>query len=370
MIISIQREKLIEPLKQMVSVSEKKQTMPILGNILVRGGGGSLLLVSSDLEVEVSTVVEHGSAEDFDTSLPARKFLDILKSLPGSDLVEIDIGETKAVIKSGKSKFTLASLPGAEFPYKEENNELKFSVSGVDLDNLISQTGFSMATQDARHFLNGMFLEVLENKLTVVATDGHRLSMSSTQTKNPTDSPVSCIIPRKCIIEIKRILTTFKDNKENIVGFMVTDREIIIKIGDFIVKSKLIEGNYPDYKKVFPESLPHKLTSNKQDLKSALQRMAILSNEQFKGVKLSLNKTDIKLSTNNPSLEEGEDSIPCEYSGVSFEVGFNLSYLLEVIDVISSDNIEIQLNNADSGCLISSKDETSMNKYIIMPMRV
>ena len=189
MIISIQREKLIEPLKQMVSVSEKKQTMPILGNILVRGGGGSLLLVSSDLEVEVSTVVEHGSAEDFDTSLPARKFLDILKSLPGSDLVEIDIGETKAVIKSGKSKFTLASLPGAEFPYKEENNELKFSVSGVDLDNLISQTGFSMATQDARHFLNGMFLEVLENKLTVVATDGHRLSMSSTQTKNPTDEP-------------------------------------------------------------------------------------------------------------------------------------------------------------------------------------
>ena len=146
--------------------------------------------------------------------------------------------------------------------------------------------------------------------------------------------------------------------------------KLVIKIGAFIVKSKLIEGNYPDYKKVFPESLPHKLTSNKQDLKSALQRMAILSNEQFKGVKLSLSKTDIKLSTNNPSLEEGEDSIPCEYSGESFDIGFNLSYLLEVIDVISSDNIEIQLNNADSGCLISSKDETSMNKYIIMPMRV
>ena len=370
MIISIQREKLIEPLKQMVSVSEKKQTMPILGNVLLRGDSGSLLLVSSDLEVEVSTTVEHASEEGFDTTLPARKFLDILKSLPGSDLVEIDIGETKAVIKSGKSKFTLASLPGAEFPYKKENNEFKFSVLGVDLDNLIGQTGFSMATQDARHFLNGMFLEVLENKLTVVATDGHRLSMSSAETKNPADDPVSCIIPRKCIIEIKRILATFKDNKENMVEFIVTNREIVIKIGAFIVKSKLIEGNYPDYKKVFPESLPHKLTSNKQDLKSALQRMAILSNEQFKGVKLSLSKTDIKLSTNNPSLEEGEDSIPCEYSGESFDIGFNLSYLLEVIDVISSDNIEIQLNNADSGCLISSKDETSMNKYIIMPMRV
>jgi DNA polymerase-3 subunit beta len=370
MIISIQREKLIDPLKQMVGVSEKKQTMPILGNVLLRSGGGSLLLVASDLEVEVSTSISHETEDKVDTTLPARKLLDILKSLPGSDLVKIEVNETKAVIKSGKSKFTLATLPGPQFPYKEEINEFKFTVSAPDLDGLIGQTGFSMATQDARHFLNGMFLEVSKNKLTVVATDGHRLSMSSAETKNPTDEPVSCIIPRKCITEIKRILSTFKDNKENMVEFMVTDREIIIKIDGFTIKSKLIEGNYPDYKKVFPESLPHKLTVNKQDLKSALQRMSILSNEQFKGVKLTLNKTDITLSTNNPSLEEGEDTIPCEYSGENFDIGFNLSYLLEVIDVISSDNIEIQLNNADSGCLISSNDEASMNKYIIMPMRV
>ena len=370
MIISIQREKLIEPLKQMVGVSEKKQTMPILGNVLLRSGENSLLLVSSDLEVEVSTFILHETEDKINTTLPARKFLDILKSLPGSDLVKIEVSETKAVIKSGKSKFTLATLPGSEFPFKEEVNEFKFTVSALDLDGLIAQTGFSMATQDARHFLNGMFLEVSKNKLTVVATDGHRLSMSSTNTDNPTDEPISCIIPRKCITEIKRVLTTFKDGKENMVEFMVTNREIIIKINGFTVKSKLIEGNYPDYKKVFPESLPHKLTANKQDLKSALQRMSILSNEQFKGVKLTLNKTDITLSTNNPSLEEGEDSIPCEYFGENFDIGFNLSYLLEVIDVISSDNIEIQLNNADSGCLISSKDEASMNKYIIMPMRV
>jgi DNA polymerase-3 subunit beta len=370
MIISIHREKLIDPLKQMVGVSEKKQTMPILGNVLLRSEEKMLLLVSSDLEVEVSTAIPYQMQEAVNTTLPARKLLDILKSLPGTDLVDIEINESKATIKSGKSKFTLATIPGADFPYKKESNDFTFSVSAVELDSLIGQTGFSMATQDARHFLNGMFLEVSKNKLTVVATDGHRLSMSSTETKNPTEEPVSCIIPRKCIIEIKRILTTFKDNKENIVNFTITNREIVIKINDFIVKSKLIEGNYPDYKKVFPEALPHKLTADKQDLKAALQRMSILSNEQFKGVKLSLNKTNVRLSTNNPSLEEGEDSIPCEYSGESFDVGFNLSYLLEVIDVISSNNIEIQLNNADSGCLISSNDEASMNKYIIMPMRV
>ena len=370
MIISIQREKLIDPLKQMVGVSEKKQTMPILGNVLLRGRKDSLLLVSSDLEVEVSTSIAYEAEGELNTTLPARKFLDILKSLPGSDLVNIDIGENKATIKSGRSKFTLATISGVEFPYKEEASEFKFKVLAADLDGLIGQTGFSMATQDARHFLNGMFLEVSEKKLTVVATDGHRLSMSSAKVDNFVEEPVSCIIPRKCITEIKRILTTFKDNKENIVEFIVTEREIIIKIDGFTVKSKLIEGNYPDYKKVFPDSLPHKLTTDKQDLKSALQRMSILSNEQFKGVKLTLNKTDVTLSTNNPSLEEGEDSIPCEYSGESFDIGFNLSYLLEVIDVISSNNIEIQLNNADSGCLISSQDETSANKYIIMPMRV
>ena len=370
MIISIAKENLIEPLKHMVGVSEKKQTMPILGNVLIRGTGETLLLVSSDLEVEISTEIVYPVDSTVDTTMPAKKLLDILKSLPGSNPVSIEILETKAVIKSGKSKFTLATLSGSEFPYQPQSNDFKFKVAARDFDSLIAQTGFSMATQDARHFLNGMFLETSKNNLTVVATDGHRLSMSSCDTENNTDQPVSCIIPRKCITEIKRILTTFKDNKENLVEFSIQEKEIIFKIDNFSIKTKLIEGNYPDYKKVFPESLPNKLIVNKQDLKSALQRMSILSNDQFKGVKLTLNKTDMVLSTNNPSLEEGEDSIPCSYTGDTFDIGFNLSYLLEVIDVISSDNIEIQLNNSDSGCLISSEDKSSHNKYIIMPMRV
>ena len=370
MIISIERDSLIEPLKHMVGVSEKKQTMPILGNVLIRGTGETLLLVSSDLEVEISTEIVYPADSMINTTMPAKKLLDILKSLPESKTVNIEILETKAIIKSGKSKFTLATISGTDFPYQPQANNFNFKVTADDFDSLIAQTGFSMATQDARHFLNGMFLETSNNCITVVATDGHRLSMSSCNTGNKTDQPVSCIIPRKCITEIKRILSSFKDNKENLVEFTIEEKEIVFKIDDFSIKTKLIEGNYPDYKKVFPESLPNKLTVNKQDLKSALQRMSILSNDQFKGVKLTLNKTDMVLSTNNPSLEEGEDSIPCSYSGDAFDIGFNLSYLLEVIDVISSSNIEIQLNNSDSGCLISSEDKSSHNKYIIMPMRV
>ena len=370
MIIKIQKEKLIEPLKNLVGVAEKKQTMPILGNILFRAEGQNLLMVSSDLEVEISTRVEYQTDEALDSTLPGRKLLDILRSLPGDGDVTIDFKDDKATIKSGKSRFVLATLPGADFPYDKDNIDYKFKVPAGSFDKLISQTAFSMAMQDARHFLNGMFFEVGKEKITVVATDGHRLSMSACNQVNSLDESVDCIIPRKCITEIKRILGGFKDNKDHLIDFNIISNHFYFSIDDYSVKSKLIEGNYPDYNKVFPESLPHKLDVDKNQLKSALQRMSILSNEQFKGVKLSLSSSEVRLSTNNHSQEEGEDSISCTYNGENLDIGFNLTYLIEVIDVISSENIVLQLNNSDSGCLISSQDNDALNKYIIMPMRV
>lgn len=370
MIIKIQKDKLIDPLKNLVGVAEKKQTMPILGNVLFRAEGDCLKMVASDLEVEISTQVEYQSEGTLDSTLPGKKLLDILRSLPGDGDVTIDFSDDKATIKSGKSRFVLSSLPGSEFPYDKEEMDYKFKVPANSLDGLINQTSFSMAIQDARHFLNGLFFEVAPEKITAVATDGHRLSMSACNHINPANEPINCIIPRKCITEIKRILSDFKDNKEHLVNFNIKSNHFYFNIGEYFVKSKLIEGNYPDYNKVFPESLPHKLDVDKNELKSALQRMSILSNEQFKGIKLSLSSSEVKLSTNNPSQEEGEDSVSCIYSGDFLDIGFNLTYLIEVIDVISSDNIVLQLNNSDSGCLISSKDNNALNKYIIMPMRV
>ena len=370
MIIKIEKDKLIAPLKNLVGVAEKKQTMPILGNVLFRAEGDVLRLVASDLEVEISTQVDYQTDESLNSTLPGKKLLDILKSLPGEGDVTIDFNDDKATIKSGKSRFVLSSLPGSDFPYDKEEMDYKFNIPPNSLDGLINQTSFSMAFQDARHFLNGMFFEVGAEKITVVATDGHRLSMSACRHGNPTNEPVNCIIPRKCITEIKRILNEFKDNKEHLVDFNIKSNHFYFKVDGYFVKSKLIEGNYPDYNKVFPESLPHKLDVDKNELKSALQRMSILSNEQFKGVKLSLSSSEVKLSTNNPSQEEGEDSISCNYSGDVLDIGFNLTYLIEVIDVISSKNIVLQLNNSDSGCLISSNDNDALNKYIIMPMRV
>ena len=305
MIIKIEKDKLIEPLKNLVGVAEKRQTMPILGNILFRSEDGKLLIVGSDLEVEISTQVDYRTDIDLNTTLPGKKLLDILRSLPGDEAVTIEFGDDKATIKSGKSRFVLASLPGSDFPYDKEDVDYCYKVSAQNLDNLINQTSFSMAVQDARHFLNGMFFEVGAEKITVVATDGHRLSMSACNQTNSLDKPVDCIIPRKCITEIKRILSDFKDSNEKLVNFNIKSNHFYFSVDDYFVKSKLIEGNYPDYNKVFPESLPHKLDVDKKELKSALQRMSILSNEQFRGVKLSLSSSETKLSTNNPSQEEG-----------------------------------------------------------------
>ena len=370
MIIKIDRGQLIEPLKCIVGVSEKKQTMPILGNVLIRGNGDKLILVASDLEVEISTEIAYSVSDSINTTMPSRKLLDILKSLPGENDVSIEINDSKATIKSGKSRFVLATLPGEDFPYDPIDANCDHKISASHLDTLISQTAFSMAVQDARHFLNGLFFELKSGMVTVVATDGHRLSLSSATQDNNIDNPESCIIPRKCITEIRRVLSSFKDISDLLAEFSIKKGEIVFKISNYVIKSKLIEGNYPDYNKVFPESLPHKLVVEKNELKSALQRMSILSNEQFKGVKLSLSKSEVMITTNNPSQEEGEDSVPCTYTGEELDIGFNLTYLLEAIDVISSDKIAIQLNNSDSGCMISSDNSDAQNKYIIMPMRV
>ena len=369
MIIEINKKQLIEPLKNITGVSEQKQAMPILGNLLFRVQSEVLLLVASDLEVEFSYSAEIPGLADFETTVPSRKFFDILKSLD-SEQVKLEFLENKVVIKGGKSKFTVSTLPADNFPYKNKETSHNHKVSVTMLEKLIAATAFSMGYQDARHFLNGLFFEIGGERITAVATDGHRLAMAAIDQKNEASEPTTCIIPRKCIVELKKILATFNDNKEKLAEFSVSNKEFSLKIEGYTLTSKLIEGNYPDYKKVFPESLPNTLTVDKQNLKLALQRMSILSSEQYKGVKLNVDKAELRLSATNPMQEQGEDIIPCQYTGDQIEVGFNLSYIIEVIDAIKSEELKIMLNTADSGCLISSEKNEANSKYIIMPMRI
>ena len=367
MVITINRESLLEPLKNLVSVSEQRQTMPILGHVLLKITSGFCSLTSTDLEVQVSHTTETDVVEDVLLTVPSRKFFDVIRSLESPE-IELDITDSAVLIKSGKSKFKVSSLSPEDFPITDSQVAEPVHIKSDVLLDLINNTSFSMGYQDARHFLNGLYLEFNGSNILTVATDGHRLAFSNTQSSAQLPNQ-TCIIPRKCVLEIKRILSSFNNISDILSEVSINSKNITVKSGSYTVISKLIEGNYPDYKKVFPESLPNKLTADKASLKSALQRLSIMSSEQYKGVKFKLNKDTLNLSTINSQNESGDETIECIYGGNEIEIGFNLSYLLETLDVIKSPNIEINLGTPDSGCLVMA-DGNDSSKYIIMPMRV
>jgi len=365
MIINIQTNKLETPMKNLSSVSDAKQTMPILGNTLFTLKDGLLELVASDLEVEIKYTMKIDVEGSVESTIPSKKFADILKSL-GDGTTSLEFSDSNVIIKSGKSRFKVATLPADEFPLADTGDNEGFSVDATTLSDIITETSFSMGYQDARHFLNGLYVDVIDGNLTAVATDGHRLALTirSLESAIKTDA---CIIPRKCITELRKILANYNDN---IVELSINSKNLIAKIGDYVITSKLIEGKYPDYNKVFPSELPNILTLEKASFKAALQRMSILSSEQYKGVKLSFNGSSLELSTTNPLQEKGEDTLDCSYNGEGMEVGFNLAYLLEVLEVIDTDNVRLCFGSPDSGCLVSSDKDMPNSKYIIMPMRV
>ena len=367
MIININRQSLVEPLKNIIGVSEQNQTMPILGHVLMEIRDGVCFLTATDLEVQVSFSYDIGVSENIRITVPARKFTDILRSLEAED-VSLEVTPKDIVIKSGKSKFRVSALNPDDFPIITDDISDCMKIDSEALLKLVNSTSFSMGYQDARHFLNGLFIEFSQNNITAVATDGHRLACSL-RACELSISEKTCIVPRKCINELKRILSSFNDISEILTEVSVSSKNIQFCMHGYTLLSKLVEGNYPDYNKVFPDTLPNSLKVDRLVLKSALQRLSILSSEQFKGVKFKLTASLLKLSTINSQQESGDESIECEYDGDDLEIGFNLSYLLETLDVINTQNISIRLGQSDTACLLTADgDETS--KYIIMPMRV
>jgi|TARA_B100001540_G_scaffold284928_1_gene277645 DNA polymerase-3 subunit beta len=367
MIININRQSLVEPLKNIVGVSEQNQTMPILGHVLVEIKDGVCFLTATDLEVQVSFSYDVEVSENIRITVPARKFTDILRSLEAEN-VTLEVTPKDIVIKSGKSKFRVSALNPDDFPIITDDISDCMKIDTEALLKLVNSTSFSMGYQDARHFLNGLFIEFSKNNIAAVATDGHRLAYSL-RTCDLSSSEKTCIVPRKCINELKRILSSFTGINEILTEVSVSSKNIQFCMNGYTLLSKLVEGNYPDYNKVFPKSLPNNLKLDRLLLKSALQRLSILSSEQFKGVKFKLTNGLLNLSTINSQQESGDEIIECDYDGEELEIGFNLSYLLETLDVIDTQNIVIHLGGSDSGCLVTADgDETS--KYIIMPMRV
>lgn len=364
----ISREALIKPLQLVTGVVERRQTLPVLSNVQLVLEKGTLSLTGTDLEVEL---IGRVPVETYDVegeiTVPARKFADICKNLPEDAAISCELVDNKLVIKSGRSRFSLSTLPASEFPAIEEpKGSLSFKISQKILKEMLDSTSFAMAQQDVRYYLNGMLFEVSPSYLRVVATDGHRLSMNTyTGTMANVEENKQVIVPRKGILELGRLLV---DANEDVALFLGASH-LRASTTNFTFTSKLVDGKFPDYDRVLPKGGDKTIEADRKSLKQALSRTAILSNEKFRGVRLLLSKGELKIVANNPEQEEAEEIISIDYEGDSLEVGFNVSYLIDVLGVLNSDSVQIIVSDPNSSALIQSSEDSDA-LYVVMPMRL
>lgn len=363
----ISRENLIRPLQLVTGVVERRQTLPILSNVLLMLEDGALSLTGTDLEVElVGRIAVEPGAEGGDVTVSARKLMDICKSLPEDATLKFQQEDGKIVIRSGRSRFQLATLPAADFPNVEEPSmALELTVPQATLKHMLESTAFAMAQQDVRYYLNGMLFEVSTDYLRVVATDGHRLAMSTEEMNLPASELTQVIVPRKGILELSKLL----GETEEAVSLMIGTHHVRAVTENFTFTSKLVDGKFPDYDRVLPKGGDKTIIANCQEFRQALSRTAILSNEKFRGIRLTLSDNEIKILANNPEQEEAEEIVPVEYKGDSLEIGFNVSYLIDVLNVLESDKVKMVVSDPNSSALMQSAQGGDA-LYVVMPMRL
>ena len=364
---TINREALLKPLQLVAGVVERRQTLPVLSNVLMVVDGEHLSLTGTDLEVElVGRVHLEDVSEAGEITVPARKLMDICKSLPENTMIEVHQDDQRVKLKAGRSRFTLSTLPANEFPsIDEEADSMTFTIGQSRLRRLIDRTGFAMAQQDVRYYLNGMLLEVSQNCLRSVATDGHRLAMCAVDADINQSEKHQVIVPRKGILEMARLVT----EGDEMVHISLGVNHIRAKTGDFIFTSKLVDGKFPDYERVLPRGGDKIIIGDRQELRQAFQRASILSNEKYRGIRLILSEGLLKIMANNPEQEEAEEEMSMAYSGEHMEVGFNVSYLLDVLSVISGESVKITLSDPNSSALLE-ESESGDSTYVVMPMRL
>lgn len=364
--IKVEREKLLRPLQLVNGVIEKRQTLPVLSNILMRVNGSTLEMTGSDMEVEITARLEVEEATDGEITLPGRKFGDICRMLPEGSVIKIEEEQERAVMRSGRSKYVLAMLPAADYPAIEiAKHVMEVEVAQKVLKGLIDKTQFSMANQDVRYYLNGMLLELGEGKMRAVATDGHRLAVAEAEIPDLGDEKRQVIVPRKGVVELGRLL----GDTEDTVKVRVGQNHLVVEVQDAVFVSKLIDGRFPDYDRVIPKLGDKEVTADKVMLKEALVRTAILSNEKFRGIRLNIRDGRLKATVNNPEQEEAEEELEVSYSGSEIVIGFNVAYLVDALNAVSEQSVKIEFSDSNSSCLIYGEGDRSA-KYVVMPMRL
>jgi DNA polymerase-3 subunit beta len=359
------REDFLAPLQSVIGVVERRQTMPVLANVLLSARDNRLSITGTDLEVELVATRQVSVQQAGDITIPGRKLLDIFKSLPEKTSVTLSTEGERVSLRGGRSRFSLSSLPATDFPVIEEiNAQQTLTLEQGEFRRLIDKTHFSMAQQDVRYYLNGLLLETDGNSLRAVATDGHRLAICEMVLKEHSKSGQQVIVPRKGVLELQRILGT-----EGSIVLAIGTNHVRAQIGDIRFTSKLIDGRFPEYGRVIPASPGKKVEADREALRAALQRTAILSNEKYRGIRLTARTDLLVIQAHNPEQEEAEDQVEVSYKGDEVEIGFNVNYLLDALSAIETEKVEIGLTDANSSCLIYAPG-TTHTRYVVMPMRL
>jgi len=364
---SINRELLLKPLLLVSGAVERKSTLPILSNVLFEVSGQSLTLTATDLELEMVSYAQiDNHAEDAKVTIPAKKLLDICKSLPDDSLLEFEAEDDVIKISTGRSKYSLSTLSADDFPNIEEwRGDVEFQLLKSEFLRLIESTHFSMANQDVRYYLNGMSVETEGNEIRSVATDGHRLAICKISNDTLALPTRQVIVPRKGILEIIRLLDPLDEEVKVFLG----SNHIRIIDTEFSFTSKLVDGRFPDYRRVLPRNGDKILETSREEMRQVLSRAAILSNEKFRGVRLNFSNTELKITANNPEQEQAEEVVEINFPYDDVEVGFNVSYVLDVLNAIKDTNVKFTLADANSSVVIEGSD-TGEATYVVMPMRL
>ncbi|RUO81030.1 DNA polymerase III subunit beta [Idiomarina tyrosinivorans] len=363
---TLSRDEFLKPLQVVSGAVERRHTLPILANVLIQCDGNELKLTGTDLEVELVSAVQSVDGDAGEITVPAKKLLDIVRSLPDGASLEFVAADDRVTLRSGRSKFTLSSLPASDFPNIDDwEGDSHWVMEQGELRHLMEKTHFSMANQDVRYYLNGMLFETDNSLLRTVATDGHRLAMSHCTVNQPGLPQRQVIVPRKGVVELLRLLADNDSEVELAMG----NNHIRVKTKDITFTSKLVDGRFPDYRRVLPQGGDRIVVADRDLLRQAFVRASILSNEKFRGVRLNLQPSELCITATNPEQEQAEEQIEVEFNGEALEIGFNVSYLLDVLNNIDEDEVRLTLADSNSSALIEPASSDN-SVYVVMPMRL
>lgn len=367
LLIKTQRDSILTPLQSVCGIVEKRHTLPILSNVLIEKSGDQLTFLATDIEIQIRTQTPGaGGTEKLSVTVGARKLQDILRSLPDSAEVSLELAEKRMHVRAGKSRFNLQTLPAEDYPRmaQADNEQARLQLTQKQFKRLIGLVQYAMAQQDIRYYLNGLLLVVTGTEIRAVATDGHRLAYAS-ENLSESFSRTEVILPRKTILELSRLLS---DNDEAL-DIRLSPNQAVFRFGSIELVSKLIDGKFPDYERVIPQNHTKVITLSRATLLQSLHRAAILTNEKFRGIRIVLAPGSLKIISSNADQEEAQEELEIAYDDEALDIGFNVTYLLDVLNNVSNEEVEVKLADANSSALITLPGNDRF-KYVVMPMRI